>query len=227
MTPRSLFRSHFAVVLLVLAVAGAMLALSPRAAWGQRHAFGYQASTLGIGADLTVRLTDRFNARAGGSYFPFRHSGVLQEEIDVKYKVDVRLAAVRLFLDWHPFGNAFRLSAGGLYNGTRVQGHAQPVESYTVQQKTFEPEELGDLDAEVSFANRLNPYLGIGFGNAVKGSRFDLYVDLGVMYVAQPKVQMNGTGLISATTNHESTLNDALRSFHLFPYFSLGFSISI
>jgi len=180
-----------------------------------------------MGGDLTVKLAPTLNLRGGASYFPVRRTGVVQDEIDVRYEIEARVAAAQLFLDWHPFENAFRLTAGGVYNGTRVQAHAQPTESYTVQGRSFEPERLGSLDADASFASKINPYLGLGFGNAVRGSRLDLFVDLGAMYVARPRVRMSGNGLISATTNHESTLNQALRSFHILPYVAVGLSVHL
>lgn len=213
------------VATLTLLLAGLWLGCAPDTARGQRVAFGSRASTLGIGGDVTVRLTDQFNVRAGGSYFSFLHSGKLKDEVAVQYDVSARLAAVQFLVDWHPLSKAFRLSAGVIYNGTRMEARAHPTEGYTVQQKTFGPERLGSLDAEVSLKNKINPYLGIGFGNAVRGSNVDVYADLGVMYVAQPDVQMSGTGLIAATSNHESTLNQGLRSFNLFPYVALGLSI--
>lgn len=210
-----------------LVLTGLLLLAGPEHSHAQRVAVGARASTLGIGGDVSVGISPTLNLRAGGSYLPLRHTGVMQAEVDVRYDVKARIAAALLLLDWHPFGNAFRLSAGGIYNGTRVQGHARPTESYTVQQKTFGPERLGSLDAEASFHSKINPYLGIGFGNAVKGSRLDLFVDLGAMYVARPDVSMTGRGLIAATTNHQSTLNEGLRSFHVLPYLSLGLSLQL
>jgi len=226
MTVRSPLRSLHLVVL-VLVVVGAVCAFGPRPAHGQSVALSTRASTLGIGGDVTVQLSSTFNVRAGGSYFPIRHSGVLEEEVNVQYDVEARLAAALLLVDWHPFGNALRMSLGGIYNGTQVKGRARPVDSYTVQQKTFQPERLGRLEAEASFASKINPYVGIGVGNAVQGSPVDVFLDLGAMYVVQPEVRMTGTGLISATTNHESTLNEGLRSFHILPYFSLGVSYKL
>lgn len=207
-----------------LLVAGLLVAPVDSAS-AQRVAIGPRASTLGLGGDVTVGLSRTLNVRLGGSYYPVQRSGVLQADVNVRYDVNARLAAGQLLLDWHPFANAFRLSAGAVYNGSRVQGHAEPTQSYQVQEKTFEPQRLGQLDGEASFRNKINPYLGIGFGNAVRGSRLDVFVDLGAMYVAQPEVRMTGQGLISATTNHASTLNESLRSFRLLPYLSLGLSV--
>jgi hypothetical protein len=204
-----------------------LLAAAPLPTSAQRVALGTRASTLGVGADVTIGLSSTLNLRAGGSYFPVQRSGVVQAEVDVRYDATARLAAGLLLLDWHPFENAFRVSAGGVYNASRVQGRARPAEGYTVQGKTFGPERLGRLDGEASFQNKINPYLGVGLGNAVRGSRFDVVLDLGAMYVAQPEVHLEGEGLIAATSNHASTLNQGLRSFHILPYLSLGFSLQL
>lgn len=220
-------RPHLLQFLLPLLLTGLLLLVAHGSTHAQRVAVGPRASTLGPGADVTVGLSRTVNLRAGASYLPIQRSGVMQAEVNVRYDVNARLAAGLLLLDWHPFKNAFRLSAGAVYNGTQVQGQAQPIESYAVQGKTFSPDRLGRLDAEASFQNKINPYLGLGVGNAVRGSSLDFFLDLGAMYVARPMVSMSGEGLISATTNHASTLNDGLRSFHILPYLSLGFSLQI
>ena len=213
--------------MIALLATGLLFAATPAPSHAQPVALSARASTMGVGADLTVGLSSELNVRAGGSYFPVQRSGTVRAEVDVRYDAEARLAAGMLLLDWHPFGNAFRLSAGGVYNATHVQGQAHPTQSYAVKGKTFRPERLGRLDGEASFQNKINPYLGIGLGNAVRGSRFDVFFDLGAMYVAQPEVHLEGDGLISATSNHASTLNQGLRSFQILPYLSLGFSLQL
>lgn len=226
MTDRSA-GSHLAAPLFCILLLGTLLVGGAEEAQAQRIAYAPRVSTLGIGGDFTVGLSSTVNLRAGASYLTFHHDGTLKDDVEVQYEVNGRLSAALLLLDWHPFANAFRLSAGAVYNGTRATGHAQPTESYSTNQKTFQPDRLGSIDAEVSFSNKINPYLGVGVGNAVRGSRLDFFADLGAMYVAQPEVQMTGTGLISATTNHEETLNQGFRSFRLLPYLAFGLSIHI
>lgn len=212
--------------LLALVVVGALVCL-PQSARAQSIAVSAHASTFGPGAAATVAIGSKVNVRTSVSYLPFTHSGVMQDEVDVRYDVTGQLAAINLFLDWHPFGNAFRLSTGAVYDRSYGKGQAQPTESYTLQGKTFSPEQLGDVDAKISFANSVHPYVGIGLGNAVRGSRMDVFIDFGAMYIHRPDVKMEGSGLIAGTANHASTLNEGLKSFRVLPYLAMGMSLSL
>lgn len=196
-------------------------------ALGQSVAVGTQASTLGVGPEVTIRLTPTLNVRGAASYLPIHRTGLLRQTVDVRYDVQARLAAALLLLDWHPFGNAFRVSAGGVYNRSRAEVRMLPTESVTVKERSFSPDQLGRLSGSASFTNALHPYLGVGAGNAVRGSRLDVFVDLGVMYVGRPHVQMAGEGFIAGTANHASTLNEGFRSFRLLPYLALGCSVHL
>lgn len=221
------FRSPLSLFVLLSFIATSVLVCVPQRAHAQSVAFNAHASSFGPGGAITVKLHSEVNVRGGASYLPLTHSGTLKQEVDVKYDVTGRLAAVTVFLDWHPFNNAFRVSTGAVYDRSSATSNAQPTESYTMQGKTFSPDKLGEINADISFANTIHPYLGIGLGNAVRGSRLDVFFDLGAMYVNQPEVDMEGTGLISATANNESSLNEGLKSFRILPYLSLGMSLSL
>ena len=199
----------------------------PRASAGQTVAVGARASSLGIGPEVTLQLTSELNLRGGASYLPLRRRGLAQQTVNVQYDVEARLAAILLFLDWHPFNNAFRVSAGGVYNRSQAEVRALPTESLTVNGRSFTPDQLGHVSGSASFTNAIHPYLGLGFGNAVRGSRFDVFADIGAMYVGRPRVEMNGDGFIKGTANHASTLNEGFRSFRILPYLSLGFSVDL
>lgn len=222
-----LFRRLLSVCLLfVLGVLGTTV-FGPQIVHAQDVAFDARASSLGLGGAVTIQISSTVNVRGGASYLPLSHSGVMQDEVNVQYNVTGRLAAINLFLDWHPFDNAIRVSTGAVYDHSQVQSRARPTGSYTLQGKTFSPKQLGHVDAEVSFANSVHPYVGMGLGNSVRGSRLDVFIDLGAMYVHRPDVKMDGSGLIAGTANHASTLNEGLKSFRVLPYLALGMSFSL
>lgn len=200
---------------------------SGRQSYGQSVALGARATTLGAGAEVTLGLSSAVNLRGNASYLPLTHVGTRSHEVDVQYTVEARLAAAMLLVDWYPFENAIRLSAGGVYNHSRIRGEARPTEGYTVRSKTISPERIGSLKGEVSFARTVSPYLGIGFGNSVRGSALDVTVDVGGLYVRRPHVQMEGRGLIADTANQEGSLNQGLQSFRVLPYLALGLSVAL
>jgi hypothetical protein len=199
----------------------------PSVASGQNVALSARGSTLGIGPEVTVELASVLNLRGGASYLPLHRRGLLQNTVNVRYDVQARLAAVHLFLDWHPFGNAFRMSGGAVYNRSQAQLRASPAENVTMNGRSFSPDQLGHVSGSASFSNAIHPYLGIGLGNAVQGSRIDVFADAGAMYVGRPHVEMDGEGFIKGTANHASALNEGFRSFRILPYLSLGFSVDL
>lgn len=193
--------------------------------FAQRVALGLKAGTLGAGAEVTTALTNRLNVRVGGSFFPYSVKGdYTEEEVNISYTADLSVQTLSALIDLHPFKNAFRLSVGAVYNGTAVDATARPTESYTVKQRTFSKEELGTLSGTVDYGSKIAPYAGIGFGNAVRGSRLDVTLDLGVIYTNSPSLDLKGTGMIAPTAEQDQELEDELSGIKLYPVISLGLS---
>lgn len=210
----------------ILGLAAALLVLVSLPAQAQ-FAISARAGSLGPGAELTVGLTQRLNVRAGGTFLPYSRQDVFEDEVDVQITTDARLASGSLLLDFYPFKKVLRLSAGAFYNATQIKAAALPISSYTIDAKEFSAERLGSLEATVDYGSKINPYAGIGFGNAVRGTRLDLLLDIGVLYTDAPRVDLVGTGMIGPTQNHEGSINAGLQEFTLYPVVSLGFGIRI
>ncbi len=194
----------------------------------QRLGISLKGGTMGGGAEVTAGLTSSLNARVGGSFLPYSHQGnYTEEEVDVGYTADLSVQAASLLLDWHPFSNAFRISGGAFYNMTKVDAVAEPTESYTVKQRTFSREDLGHLSGQLDYEQKLAPYLGLGFGNAVRGSRVDFAVDLGMIYTQSLALSMEGEGMLAPTANQADELEAALSDLQLYPVVSLGVSVRL
>lgn len=201
----------------------------PRAEAQDRHSFGIGAKlgTTGIGLEASVPLADNFNARVGGSYFPYSRADEIDDlEVSVAYDAEATIASGRALVDWHPFANQFRFSGGLVYNATKVTAFVEPTESYTVNKKTFEPDRIGTIDANVEYGSKIAPYLGLGVGNAVT-KRVAFVLDLGVLYTGSPSVEMEGTGLIAPTAEQDKDLTDGFSDIYLYPVLSLGVSVGI
>lgn len=209
---------------LVLCLAAVLCSTSAHA---QRVGIGARVGTLGPGLEVTANLVPSLNLRVGANYFTYSRTDRLEDlEVAVEYDADLTLNSVRALLDWHPFGNQFRLTAGGFYNRNRISAVARPVESYTIKQKTFEPEKIGSLTTDVKLGSAIAPYAGLGVGNAVS-KRIGFAFDLGVLYTNSPAVSMQGEGLISPTARQASDLEEGFSEFSIYPLLSLGLSIRI
>lgn len=181
-------------------------------------AVGGRFGTLGVGFEVTKALTKRTRLRVGANAFTF---GTSFKEAGISYDVDLRSRNVAVIFDYHPLNGRFRVSAGVFYNKNEFDADA--AGTLTVGGTTYAN---ATLNANVSF-DRTSPYIGIGWGNAVKeGKRLTHSFDLGVLYQGSPKVKLTATGVGSqADLNQEALeLEDALDSFRYYPVISYGIS---
>lgn len=110
-----------------IAVAGL---LSASSAYGEGVSVGVKAGTLGAGVELEAQMTQTLSGRLGLNYFSYSYDGT---EDDIKYDFDATLQTVGALLDWHPFSNGFRISAGVMINGNELEGvHKRQTEPMTL-----------------------------------------------------------------------------------------------
>jgi hypothetical protein len=179
--------------------------------------------SLGIGLEGAFGLSKQFNARLGLNKYDFDRS----ETIDgIDYDLNLEWQSIALLADWHPFGNAFRFTAGLMNNGNEITGTAAAANI-----------DIGDgsyvnvgLDAKLDFDSTA-PYLGVGWGNALatnKGWGFN--VDLGIMYQGSGNVTLTPTGSGAALVDpndvalEEQRFEDDIKEFKYYPVFSFGVS---
>lgn len=202
----------------LLALVALPLGRGPAAA--DSFAVGARAGTTGLGIEAGWRLTDTVNLRGG--YYAFDYDTDLEEE-GVEYDGELRLRNAAVFADWHPFGGAFRISAGGVQSGNEFRGSADG--DLDVGDSTYS----GQLQTEVGWSG-LAPYLGIGFGNAMRGGRLSFAFDLGVMFTGSPDVRLDGSvndpaledAFAEDLARERANLEDELSDVKYFPVVSLG-----
>ena len=211
---------------LLLVTLCALFASLPLTASAQGVALGAKIGTLGPGLDLTVSLVDRLNLRVNGNYL--KVSGNTTQD-DIDYDADLTICSVIAILDWHPFGNNFRISAGGVYNGNELGLEATPTDSVNIGGTDYTPAQIGTLTGDATFG-QFGPYIGIGFGNAVKEDMALTFVfDLGVIYTGSPKIDLRATGPIASLPSFQADLEDEeqqveddISAFKLYPVLAFG-----
>jgi hypothetical protein len=188
-------------------------------------ALSVQASTMGPGMGLHVGVTEGLRVQARGAFLPYSLSrDITDEDVDARVNADLQIGGPELRLDWHPFASAFHVSAGALYNLVEADGRVFPISSFEFSdEKTFDREKIGDMDATVSYSLPVSPYLGLGFGDALSG-RWSFAVEAGAYYAGSPEVDLEGKGLIKPTEQNEATLEKGLESFQFIPSLSFGLS---
>ena len=143
--------------------------------------------------------------RLGGNFFgSYQYSS---EQSDVSYDLTFKVRSGTAFVDFHPGGGAFRLSAGVLYNKARIDGAARTSGTYTIGGTTYKGPEVGTLSAAIRFRRELAPSFGFGFGNAVgRGRRLTFSVDTGVALQGSPVTSLITTGPLSTDARFQTDL---------------------
>lgn len=197
-----------------------------------KNALSVKAGTLGAGLELTTSILDNVNARVGVNGFKYSTSG---SKSNIDYDIDLKLLTVSLLLDYSPFeASQFRLTGGAMYNGNKLDMTGNPAVSgtFNFNGTTYTTTDVSSVDATVDF-NKFAPYLGIGWGNAVKSAGWNFVADLGVMFQGNPdsSISVNTTltgtaktALLNNVAAEQSKLDDDLDGFKYYPVTSIGVS---
>ncbi len=189
-----------------------------------------RVGTLGLGVDVAKSFSPQFSGRLG---FNFGSVNSSRTESGVSYDAKLNLSSVQLLGDYHPFGGGFRITGGLLSQSNKfaVTGKPDANGTYTIDNTTYNANQVGSLTGEYQYGNSIAPYLGIGFGQPANEG-FGFNADLGVMFTGSPKVSLSAS---NPTFNNDSTTragldrqerqteND-LKGFNVYPVLSVGVS---
>jgi hypothetical protein len=221
---------------------------SAGAASAGRVGVAVQVSTLGLGGDVAVRLSDKANLRAGLSHFSLTHD--FTQDDGTIFTARIKVHSIHAFLDWFPMGGGFHLSPGIVF-GNDTQA------SFTTLIASGKTIDIGDATYASSAANPLRGSgsvsvkstgfaVTMGWGNLVpRTRRFSVPFEIGVVFQGTPTgvlaytgsaCNVNGTNCrdistdptIQAEVNKQNiTLNDDLNKPYTkyMPVISLGFGI--
>lgn len=164
-------------------------------------AIAARVSTLGAGLEAVLGLHERVNLRLQGNLF--NYSDTLTED-DIRYDGDLKLQTFGALLDVHPFAGGLRLTAGAYQNGNEIDLEARcapecEVGDLTIRSAgpTDNPRIFGGADFK-SFA----PYLGLGWGNAMRGSPLHFAFDVGVLFQGATRIDLDADGTATVTDNN-------------------------
>lgn len=199
---------------------------------------GLVAGTLGPGLTLTAPLSRVLNVRAIGSGVSFGFDADVDDSDgiqgnELEFEGDITLGAVGAVLDYHPFRNGFRASAGLLYNFNEFEGTAVCEELLCEVGGQAVIGQGDEVSGQVDYSG-LAPYLGFGWGNAVnKAGRWSFSFDLGAMFTGSPDVAVRCTQVFAGGATQalcdqqagqeERELEDEVGDFNVYPVVSIGF----
>ena len=186
-------------------IIGAVTALTilSGSAMAEDFALGVSAGTMGIGLEGTTNIAKYANVRVITAGFNYSKDGTSG---DVAYHGTAKLLNAGVLLDYYPFESGIRLTAGGMYNGTKVSLNGKPTNgtsTYTLNGNTYTAAQVGSVSGDAKY-EKIMPYVGIGFSNPIKGSKFTFGVDLGAM-IGKPTADLTVTN----PTNNATLAADA------------------
>ncbi len=184
------------------------------------YALTLKLSSLGIGLDGTTNIAKDFNVRAGGQFFKFAVDGGKAGD-DYLYTADTKLLSFSALVDYFPGGSIFKVSGGLLINLNKVETKLVPGQTYVVNGKTYDKNNLGDVTTTTEFT-KVNPYLGIGIGNPLNYKQFGFTMDIGTIYQFEPQVTMAGNGLIAPTATQANIVQSNISWFKVYPVVMFG-----
>jgi hypothetical protein len=100
--------------------------------------------------------------------------------------------------DIHPFAGTFFVSAGWLAHNNGLDLKASCPTSCDIDGTSYKSAPDGQIKATVDLGSNA-PYLGIGWGNAMKGGRVYAKLDVGVLFQDDPKASLKATGTFENT----------------------------
>ena len=209
-----------------LILAGLMLVQG--AVYAEGIAAGVKVGTLGLGADVTVRLHNRFNIRGNLNWLKFDTDGTV-DDVDFTYGLD--LSSYGGLVDFHPFAGGFRISGGFLFGSNNTSLDGKLSDEQKIGDHTYTPEQIGTLSGNVKFDRNPAPYLGIGFGNAVdENQAFSFIFDIGVALQSY-EVELTANGAASQSAQFQQDLaelekevQDTIDDWKIYPVLSFGFA---
>lgn len=202
---------------------------TPALAQDQSSTFsvGVSGGTLGIGPEVTARISPLLGVRGSATFLSFSHS---VDGDELEYDGDLKLASVGAALDLHPFENGFRVSAGARYNKNKVKLKGTPDSNQTVEigGTRYTGSQIGTLNGSVR-VKEFAPTLTLGYGSGLtKGFTFG--IDAGVMFEGKPRIRnLRANGPIAsnpsfqeALAREEQDIRDDVEKYDIFPIVQLS-----
>ncbi len=151
-----------------------------------RVGIAVQASTLGIGGDIAVKLSDKANIRAGLNNFSWSHDFVDDKDGSIT-TAKVKLKSVHAFLDWFPFGGGFHLSPGMVFaNDTNgeLSLTATPGQKIEIGDVNYYSSSTNPIRAAGKVTVKSSAFaMTMGWGNIVPRTRhWSIPFEIGVVF---------------------------------------------
>ena len=146
-------------------------------------------STLGGGLEVAKGLTPWLGLRGGVNYFTYTYDS---QESGNDYELELELKSFGLFVDLHPFKQAFRITGGFLINGNEVNGNAKLAAGEKFDLDDAEYSLAGNRASMALTYDSFAPYAGFGWDTTFgDDDRWGFTFDIGVVFSGSPDLAIN------------------------------------
>ena len=195
-----------------------------------------RAGSFGYGADFDVGLTKSITLRLGYNTFSYNDT---VDDTDVTYDGKLKIGAASAIFDWHVFSGGFRLSAGAVQKGPKIDVTGVPAanSTYELNGTTYTAAQIGSLKGTIKIGDSVAPYVGIGWGNTVdKEDRVTFLLDIGAIHTGTVKADLTVTcnpSVPTVTCNQirndvnaeKADLEDQVSGYEWYPVITLGLAV--
>lgn len=211
---------------------GQLRAQAPRAA------AGITLGTTGIGAQVAGSLNRYLSIRTGFSYLQL---GIGAKSLEgISYDMKPRVQNIPLVLDVHPFGSAFRIAGGVVFNQNRLNSQAVLDGPTVIGENSYNPEQVTQLAGRIR-GRTTSPYLGLGFdGMATRKGRVGMTFELGALFHGNPESTLEGATSLSGAARDQfqadvesenaeiqQKIHDQPKVIRLFPVLNIGLNVRL
>ncbi len=177
-----------------------------------RFGVGVNISTNGVGAQLAYSILKKSKliARVESRYF---YSDIKDKEITI-YRSQmlvngyIKRGSIGFMLDYHPFGNSFKLSSGFAILFNEINNVVSYKDSVPNGNINISPDEIGTIT--IGYNLKSSPYFGIGFGKSVPKKRVGFCFEIGFYYTGIPTIKTRATKMLEpiSTMQYPVLVND-------------------
>jgi hypothetical protein len=175
----------------------------------ERFGLGLNISTNGVGAQLAYSILKNNDliARVEGRYFysEIKDREITFQQTPMLVNGYIKRGSIGFMLDYHPFGNSFKLTTGFAILLNEVNNVAKYKDSSVQGGIKISPDEMGTII--IGYNIKPSPYLGFGIGKSVPNKRVGFSFEIGFYYTGMPNMTYKSTGLIEPSQNYLKNVN--------------------
>ena len=172
-------------------------------------AAGLTGGTLGVGPELSWRVSDHVGIRGNATFLGISAS---PQSDDLEYRADLKLASYGGMIDLYPFGSSFRVSGGARINNNRATLDAELGDEATIDigDGVYTADEVGTLSGKADF-KKFAPMFTIGLGGSNRRGFF-FGADAGILLQGSVKVsEFTATGSLENDPQFRADLEQERR----------------